>query len=94
MDPISQPINPYANQMSQQQKKAMDDLQQIIDQKVLAVFNSPEGDALLDAWDDIYLRQPVFVLGAPEGYAQMREGENNIVRKIRKTVNRARGPKQ
>jgi hypothetical protein len=92
-DPFARPVNPMHSQMSPEQREEIQKIQVAIDHKVLAVFNSPEGDVLLDAWDDIFTRQQVWVPNAPEGFAAFREGQNDLVRKIRATVNRARGQK-
>ena len=93
MDPLQQPVNPNTahNEAQAKMLKAIEDLQMQLDQRILAVFNGPEGDALLDMWDDVFVRQPVVIVGAHEGENEMREGRNAFIRKIRQTVNRARG---
>jgi len=94
IDPLQQPVNPSNQQkVNEEYKKAMLDLQRTHDQKLLALFNSPEGDAVLEMWDDFYLRQAVIIPGAPAGTDEMREGRNAFIRTIRATVNRARGLK-
>tara|TARA_R110000868_G_scaffold56650_5_gene175196 strand:- start:967 stop:1257 length:291 start_codon:yes stop_codon:yes gene_type:complete len=96
MNPISQPVNPNPNARSEEQTqhaKAMEAIQLAHRQKILAVFNSAEGDMLLDMWDDIFVRQPVIKCGDTEGRNEMREGRNDFVRMIRSCVNTARGEK-
>lgn len=94
-EPLQQPVNPFTanNQTQAQIQKAIEEIQMQLDQKILAVFNSPEGDALLDMWDDVFVRQSVVIVGAQPGENEMREGRNSFIRKIRQTVNRARGNK-
>lgn len=87
--PFNQPVDPFSH-LSPEQKKAMFDLNQTLDNATLALFNSPEGDRLLDLWDDHYVRQPVIWLGSPPGSDQMREGRNAFIRAIREKVNKAR----
>ncbi len=92
-EPLQQPVNPFTANNSEQMKRqqAIEAIQLQLDQKALAVFNSPEGDALLDMWDDVFIRQPVIIVGSQPGENEMREGRNTFIRKIRQTVNRARG---
>lgn len=93
-DPLNQPINPFtAHQSKEEYNKALEEIYLALEQKTLAVFNSTEGDALLDMWDDFFLRQPVIILNSVAGENEMREGRNSFIRKIRATVNRARGIK-
>ena len=60
---------------------------------IVAVFSGPHGQALLDRWDDVYLRQPVCPPGCVEGYGYKREGENALIIKIRRIVNTAKNPR-
>lgn len=95
-NPLNQPLDPFSS-MSPQQKKeymnAVNELKLKLDQAVLSVFNSTEGEHLLELWDDHFVRQPVIMLGAPDQANAMREGRNAFIRTIRETVNRARGIK-
>lgn len=95
IDPFKQPVNPMGNRkLNEEQEKIIRDLQLEHDQKLLSVFNSTEGDALLDAWDDFYVRQPVFVNGNNGAWTtEMREGRNAFIRAIRAKVNTSRGLK-
>jgi len=87
--PFAQPVDPFAH-LTPEQKKAMFDLGQQLDQALLAVFNGPEADRLLDLWDDHYVRQPVIWLNSPSVSDQMREGRNDFIRRIREKVNKAK----
>lgn len=91
-EPFAQPVDPMSlgSKQNEEYKKAIRDMQLALDQKTLAVFNSPEGDALLEMWDDYFIRQGVIILGAPAGENEMREGRNQFIRRIRAVVNRAR----
>lgn len=94
VDPFSQPVNPVNRQLSPEQeaqRRAILEIRNQLNQKILAIFNSPEGDALLDMWDDIYVRQAVIIEGAPPEANAAREGRNAFIRTIRAVVNRARG---
>jgi len=96
MNPINQPVNPNPHAKSTEQEahaKAMEAIQMAHRQKILAIFNSPEGDMLLDMWDDIFVRQPVIKCGDVDGRNEMREGRNDFIRMIRACVNTARGEK-
>lgn len=90
MDPLDKPIDPTANKRDAIYQKALEAIQQAHHQKILAVFQSPEGDALLDCWDDMYVRQPVVRLNDKPGANEMREGVNGFIRMIRAVVNRSR----
>jgi hypothetical protein len=92
-EPLHQSVNPYTanEQFKKNMQEAVNAINLMADQKILAVFNSPEGDALLDIWDDIYVRQAVILPKGLPGENEMREGRNAFIRHIRMIVNRARG---
>jgi len=95
-NPLHQPVNPFCgltNEQVEEYKKAVHELQLSLEQAILHVFNSAEGDRLLGLWDDHCLRQPVIVIGSSEAENNMREGRNTFIRGIRQIVNRARGIK-
>lgn len=54
---------------------------------ILQVFNNEHGLKLLDLWDDIYIRQVTWMPGSPDGYAQFRAGQNNLVLSTRAILN-------
>ena len=96
VNPLQQPVNPYSGLTKEQEeeyKKAVQELNHNHEQAILHVFNSAEGDRLLDKWDDHFLRQRVIVAGSTEVENHMREGRNEFIRYIRQVVNRARGIK-
>lgn len=96
-NPMPPMMNPFTNGAKSPEQvaheKIMEDLHRQLDQKTLEVFNNPHGDVLLDAWDDFYIRQPVFRPGDVPGSTEMREGRNAFIRYIRTTVQRARAGK-
>lgn len=93
MNIMDQAINPDPQHKAQQDdhKKALEEIRNNHRNKVLAVFNSPEGDMLLDMWDDLFVRQAVVRPGDAEGRDAMREGRNDFIRMIRAFVQSARG---
>lgn len=54
---------------------------------ILQVFNNEHGLKLLDLWDDLYIRQVTWAPGSPEGYAQFRAGQNNMILSTRAILN-------
>ena len=90
--PLAQPYNPFtAGKRAQAPEEVMRNLQESLNDKIVAVFANPHGIQLLDLLDDMYVRQPVAVPGQPEGASFVREGENRIIRKFRAAVNKAAG---
>lgn len=89
VNPIHQPVNPYAAQMKEEQQKFYKELDAMLREQVTAVFCNPHGLQLLNTLEDIYIRQPVCPAGCIEGYGYMREGENRLILKIRRIVNQA-----
>lgn len=92
MEPFNQPVNPNSAAMmaelSEKQKRLAHDNAKLKEQ-VITVFCNPHGLQLLDTLEEVFLRQPVCPPGCIEGYGHYREGENQLVLRIRKIVNNA-----
>lgn len=84
-------IEEMSNTKPEIQAPAMKTVQSVIENQlralILEVFNNELGGKLLDLWDDVYIRQATWGPGAPEGLAQFRAGQNNIVLSIRGILN-------
>lgn len=87
--PWDQPTNPFTNHRKSEMSEIKKSLQQTLENQVVSTFSTPHGMQLLDTLDDMYVRQPVAPIGAPEGYHHVREGENRIIRMFRLMVNKA-----
>lgn len=87
-NPFSKPVNAFTA-LDINMPAIQQEMHASLKNKIIAVFANPMGLDLLDYLDDMYLRQSVVVLGAPKGYAAMREGENKFIRMIRRIVNEA-----
>ncbi len=70
-----------------QMKVAQSAIENQLRSLVLQVFNNDLGAKLLDLWDDLYVRQATWAPGSPEGLAQFRAGQNNIVLSTRAILN-------
>jgi len=57
-----------------------------------AVFNTPAGQRVLRFLESGTVDQPVADPEKPSAWASFREGENNIVRRIRAYIARGNGP--
>jgi len=88
LNPFHKPVNVFSA-LDTKPKDEHKELHDSMSNKIIAVFANPAGLDLLDYLDDMYLRQPVVVLGAPDNYAAMREGENKFIRMLRTVVNKA-----
>lgn len=94
-EPFSQPVNPYAAQVQQEQTEKQKYLSQVnnrLKEQIIAVFGNPHGLQLLDTLEEIFLRQPVCPPGCVEGYGYKREGENGLIIRFRAIVNQALQP--
>lgn len=87
-NPFSKPVNAFTA-LDINVASTHKELHESLKNKIISVFANPMGLDLLDYLDDMYLRQPVVVPGAPKEYAAMREGENKFIRMIRRIVNEA-----
>lgn len=72
--------NPNMQQQQQQQYNAIRNL------KMLAyeALNSPAGKQLVEALTERHLMQQTWLPGCPEGYAEFRAGQNDIVFTMKK----------
>ena len=88
MNPFGRPVNAFTA-LDTNTQKAHKEVEDSLKNKLVAVFANPMGLDLLDYLDDVYLSQPVVVMGAPPEYSAIREGENRFIRMIRTIVNNA-----
>lgn len=65
-------------------------IEQYFSSQVIAVFNTPHGQQLLNTLEDLYIRQPVCPAGCVEGYGYMREGENRLILKLMRIARQAK----
>ena len=92
-EPFAQPVNPYAkNKELDEKQKFMAQLNSKLRDEVVQVFANPHGLQLLDTLEDIFLKQPVCPPGCVEGYGYKREGENQLIVRIRNIVTQAMTP--
>ena len=70
-----------------QQNSVQSEMERKIRGLMVDTFNTASGKALLDAWDDVYIRQVTWQPNVPKGYAEYRAGQNNIVLTVRAVVN-------
>ena len=89
MNAFGKPVNAFTALDITVQKNTSNALEESLKNKLVAVFANPVGLDLLDYLDDVYLKQPVVVMGAPPEYSAIREGENRFIRMIRTIVNQA-----
>jgi len=89
-DPFYQAIDPFNGRAHPEHQKMMKDLDEHLYQLVISVFLNAQGELLLNALEDLYIRQPVCPPGSVKGWGHYREGQNSIVFKLRRMIEKAR----
>lgn len=89
-DPFYQAIDPFNGRAHPEHQKMMKDLDEHLYQRVIAALLDAEGQLLLNTLEDIYIRQPVCPPGAVEGWGYYREGQNSVIFKLVRMIEKAR----
>jgi hypothetical protein len=67
----------------------IDSLTQRLNDALGALFTSDQGKQTLKLLEEVYLTAPTCPPGATKGYGYFREGQNDLIRYIRRQVKRA-----
>ncbi len=96
-EPFKQPVDPFGGQATPEQSERQRQIAHMnnrLKEQIISVFSNPHGMQLLDTLEEIFLRQPVCPPGCVKGYGYKREGENQLIIRIRSIVNQSMQPTQ
>lgn len=91
-NPFEQRVDPFydAQSIRVQQNEFSRKLDELFYQQVVSVFLNAQGELLLQTLEDLFIRQPVCPVGCKKGYGYFREGQNDVIYRIQRAVQKAK----